>query len=612
MNEKMKSLRKKAMDLPLSPGVYLMKNSDGKIIYIGKAKKLKNRVSTYFGSQNNHPEKVKKMVEKVDDFDYILCDSEFEALVLECSLIKQYMPKYNILLKDDKGYNYVRITKGDWPMISASFGNDDKDCDYIGPYMSSFVVRQTVDEARKIFRLPFCNKKFPEDIGKSRPCLNYFIDQCSAPCAGKIKKDDYRESVEQAVEFIKGGSEATLRELTKKMNECSQDLRFEKAAYYRDRINAIKKTGESQKVVTDSKASLDVFALTLGKTKGCVAVLRFDGGKLYDSETFLIDLPDYPEKARYDILVSFYSNGRKVPSLVLVDGEVDDGELVEKWLCGLRGKSVSIAVPQRGEKLRLVQMCKNNASEKLAQTIGRHAGEVAALEELAGLIGLDHPPEFIESYDISHTAGSDNVAGMVVYKDGLPYKKSYRKFSIKGFTGQDDYASMAEVVDRRLGRYFEEKDSGEGFGRLPDLILLDGGRGQVNAVVPVIEKYDLNIPVFGMVKDGHHKTRAITTGGREISITSNRKAFTLVSQIQEEVHRFAISFHRSKHKSRSFASRLTQIEGIGEKKAALLLKNFKTVKALSLASEREIADVRGISEKNAKDVYEFFRKEKDS
>lgn len=610
MNEKIKTLRRKAMDLPLSPGVYLMKNGDGKIIYIGKAKKLKNRVSTYFGSQNNHSAKVKKMVERVNDFDYIICDSEFEALVLECSLIKQYMPKYNILLKDDKGYNYIKITKGEWPMISASFGNDDKDCEYIGPYMSSFAVRQTVDEARKIFRLPFCNKKFPEDIGKSRPCLNYFIEQCSAPCAGKIKKEDYRESVEQAVNFIKGGSETTVIELTEKMNECAEELRYEKAAYYRDRINAIKKTTESQKVVTDSKTPQDVFALTLGKTKACVAVLRFDEGKLYDSETFLIDLPDYPEKARYDILAAFYSVGRKVPALVLIDGEVEDRELVEKWLSELRGRSVVISTPQKGEKLRLVQMCKNNSSEKLAQTIGRHAGEVAALEELAQLIGLSKPPEFIESYDISHTAGSDNVAGMVVYKDGLPYKKSYRKFSIKGFTGQDDYASMAEVVDRRLKRYFEEKDSEEGFGKLPDLILLDGGRGQVNAVVPVIEKYGLSIPVFGMVKDGHHKTRAITTGGREISITSNRKAFTLVSQIQEEVHRFAISFHRNKHKNRTFESRLTQIEGIGEKKAALLLKSFKSMKALSQASEQEIANVKGISEKNARDVYEFLKEEK--
>ncbi|MBQ7653442.1 MAG: excinuclease ABC subunit UvrC [Clostridia bacterium] len=595
------------MNLPLSPGVYLMKNTDGGIIYVGKAKKLKNRVSTYFGSQNNHPEKVRKMVENVNDFDYIICDSEFEALVLECSLIKQYMPKYNILLKDDRGYNYVRITKGDWPTISASFGNDDKNCEYIGPYMSSFVVRQTVDEARKIFRLPFCNKKFPEDIGKARPCLNYFIKQCSAPCAGKISQKDYYESVMQAVNFIKGGSEATLKELTEKMLDCSEKMQFEKAAYYRDRINAIKKTGDSQKVITDSKTPHDVFALTVGKTKSCVAVLRFDGGKLCDSETFLIDSPDYPEKARYEILRSFYSTGRSVPSLILLDGEAEDSGLLEQWLCEIKGKSVTITVPQRGEKLRLVEMCKNNSSEKLAQTMGRHAGEVAALEELAELIGLDKPPEFIESYDISHTAGSDNVAGMVVYKDGLPYKKSYRKFSIKGFTGQDDYASMAEVIDRRLNRYFEEKDSGEGFGRLPDLILLDGGRGQVNAVVPVIEKYSLDIPVFGMVKDGHHKTRAITTGGREISISSSRKAFTLVSQIQEEVHRFAISFHRAKHKSRSFASRLTQIEGIGEKKAALLMKNFKTIKALSEATEQEISEVKGISKKNAEDVYAFFR-----
>lgn len=608
MNEKIPALRKKSMKLPLLPGVYIMKNANNDIIYIGKAKKLKNRVSTYFGSQKNHPEKVRKMVENVNDFDYIICDSEFEALVLECSLIKQNMPKYNILLKDDKGYNYIKITKGDWPVISASFGCEDKTCDYIGPYMSSFIVNQTIDEARKIFNLPFCNKRFPEDIGKSRPCLNYFIKQCSAPCAGKIKQKEYYESVMQAVDFIKGGSEATIKELSKKMEECSENLRFEKAAYYRDRINAIRKINERQKVVTESKISQDVFSITMGKTKSCVAVLRFDEGRLYDSQTFLIDTPDYPEKARYEILRSFYSDGKKIPSAVLLDGETEDKELLEKWLGEMRGKSVSISVPQRGEKLRLVLMCKNNSAEKLARTMDRHAGEVAALEELAGLIGLERPPEFIESYDISHTAGSDNVAGMVVFKDGQPYKKSYRKFSIKGFSGQDDYASMAEVIDRRFNRYFEQKDTDEGFGKLPDLILLDGGRGQVNAVLPVLEKYSLDIPVFGMVKDGHHKTRAITTGGREISISSNRKAFTLVSQIQEEVHRFAVSFHRKKHSSRSFASRLTQIDGIGEKKAAALLKSFKTVTALSRASVEEIEKVNGISKKNAKDVYEFLRK----
>ena len=607
MNPKMKVLRKKAMSLPLFPGVYLMKNSKNEIIYVGKAKKLKNRVSTYFGSQNNHSEKVRRMVDNVNDFDYIICDTEFEALVLECSLIKQHMPKYNILLKDDKGYNYIKITKGDWPTISPSFGCDDKNCDYIGPYMSSFSVKQSIDEARKIFKLPFCNKKFPADIGKSRPCLNYFIKQCSAPCAGKIKQKEYYENFLGAIDFLKGGSEKTVRELEEKMNECAENLLFEKAASYRDRINAIKRIGDKQKVVTDSNKSHDVFAITVGKSKACCAVLRFDNGRLFDEEHFFFDTPDEIEKARSEIISSFYTMRDKVPSTVILDGETQDKVLLEEWLCEKKKKSVQILVPQRGEKLKLVEMCKKNSSEKLAQTIGRHANEVAALEELAKLIGLERPPEYIESYDISHTAGSDNVAGMVVFKDGMPYKKAYKKFAIKGFEGQDDYASMAEVIERRLKHYVDEKDTDEGFGKLPDLILLDGGNGQVNAVLPILKKYDLDIPLFGMVKDGHHKTRAIASGGREIAINSNRSAFTLVSQIQEEVHRFAISFHRAKHKKKAFSSSLTQIDGIGEKKAKAILKHFKTLTALREATVEEISNVPTVSKKNAEDVYNFLK-----
>lgn len=607
MNPKLSELRKKAMNLPLVPGVYLMKNNKSEIIYVGKAKKLKNRVSQYFGSQNKHTEKVRQMVNHVDDFDYIICDTEFEALVLECSLIKRHMPKYNILLKDDKGYNYIKVTKGDWRMISPTFGEPDNTADFIGPYISSFSVRQAIDEARKIFKLPSCNKSFPKDIGKSRPCLNYFIKQCSAPCAGKINKTAYNESVDEALEFLRGGSDKTVKELTSRMEEAAENLEFEKAAALRDKINSIKKVAEKQKVVTESKQDQDVFALAIGKNKSTAAVLRFSHGKLYDKESFMFDTPDDLPTARYEIVSSYYTMRQKVPEIILLDGEINDSELLEEWLTSKKNKKVQILIPQRGDKLRLVELCKSNASEKLAQSIGRHAKEVEALEELANLIGLPKPPEYIESYDISHTAGSDNVAGMVVFKDGLPYKKAYKKFAIKGFTGQDDYASMAEVLDRRFSHYVEEKDTGEGFGKLPDLILLDGGNGQVNAVLPVLQKYNLNVPLFGMVKDNHHRTRAIAVGGGEIAINSSRKAFTLVSDIQEEVHRFSVAFHRKKHTKRTFAVRLTEIEGIGDKKAAALIKHFKTMKAMSEASVSEIAQVVGISKKNAEDVYEYLK-----
>lgn len=605
MNENIKQLRKKSMELPLVPGVYLMKNSKDEIIYVGKAKKLKNRVSTYFGSQNNHTEKVRKMVENVKDFDYIICDSEFEALVLECSLIKRHMPKYNILLKDDKGYNYIKVTKGDFPLITPVFGEPDKAGEYIGPYMSTFAVRQAVDEARKIFRLPDCNKTFSEKGRKTRPCLNFHIGQCSAPCAGKISKEDYCRSVREALSFLKGGSDGILKELTEKMEQASDNLEFEKAASLRDKIAAVKKVGEKQKVVTESKSDRDVFAVTSGKAKSCVTVIRFTKGRLYDKESFIFDTPDDPVKARYEIISSYYTIREKIPEEILLDGKAEDSGLLEEWLTKKKDKKVTISVPQKGEKLRLVEMCKANSAEKLAQSMGRRSREVEALEELKTLTGLDRVPEYIESYDISHTAGSDNVAGMVVFRDGVPFKKAYRKFTIKSFDGQDDYASMAEVLDRRFMRYFEEKESGEGFGRLPDLILLDGGAGQVNAVLPVLKKHSLDIPLFGMVKDSHHRTRAISSKGGEISLSSMRKAFTLVSEIQEEVHRFAISFHKSKRSKRNFSSLLTQVEGIGDKKAAALIKHFKTMKALREATVDDICKVRGISVKNAEDIFAF-------
>ncbi|MBR2079368.1 MAG: excinuclease ABC subunit UvrC, partial [Clostridia bacterium] len=505
---KLKQLREKAMKLPLTPGVYIMKNKDKKIIYIGKAKKLKNRVSSYFGSQNNHSTKVRKMVENVDDFDYILTDSEFEALVLECSLIKQNMPKYNILLKDDKGYSYIKITKGPWGKISACFRKDDPAAAYLGPYTGNFSVKNSVEEAREIFKLPSCQKIFPRDIGKGRPCLNYFISKCSAPCAKKISLEEYEENLSQAVEFLKGGSAETLKKLKNEMEEAAENLEFEKAAKIRDRIRSIERIGNKQKVVVNGSVNEDVFAIAQGEEKACLAVLSFREGLLAGTEHFIIDRSDNLPDTRQELITSFYSMERQIPSLVVVDGEVTDAELVSEWLSKKRGKKTQIFLPQRGEKARVTEMCLNNAAQKLGEHLGRRGNETAAIDELSKLLGLSKSPEYIESYDISHTAGSDNVAGMVVFKNGKPFKSAYRKFSIKGFDGQDDYGSMREVISRRLNRYEEEKEKGEGFGRLPDLILLDGGQGQVNAVKPVIEAFGYDIPVFGMVKDSKHRTRA--------------------------------------------------------------------------------------------------------
>ena len=613
--ERVKRLRSKSMSLPLRPGVYLMKDKQGTIIYVGKAKALKNRVSSYFGSHYNHTKKVIRMVENVEDFDYIVTDSEFEALVLECSLIKQYSPKYNILLKDDKGYHYVRITKELWPRIDAVMQLNDDGSEYIGPYTSSFAVRQTVEQVKKIFKLPQCGKTFPVPH-KQRPCLNFHISQCAAPCAGKISHRDYVDSVNQAIEFLKGGSEALVKSMQEEMEAAAENLEFEKAAALRDKINAVTKFGEKQKVVSADVAEQDVFALSQTADKACLAVLRFFAGRLCDTEHFLIENPEDPAQARYELLMRYYSMRERIPPRILIDSQPADCDLLSEWLSGKLGKKLSFAVPQRGGQLKLLEMCRSNAAEKLALSIGRRGADTQALDELARLLGLEKAPEYIESYDISHTAGTENVAGMVVFKNAHPYKAAYKRFKIKGFDGQDDCASMAEVLERRFRHYLEEnaKPEGEkrdeGFARLPDLILLDGAQMQVNAVKAVLLQLGVDVPVFGMVKDSSHRTRAITGDGGEISINSKRSAFTLVSTIQEEVHRFAIEYHR-KRRSAGISTTLIQIEGVGKKRAAALMKEFKSVLAISKASVEQLSAVKGVDKRTAQAVYNHFNSQKE-
>lgn len=607
MNPKMKILRKKAMSLPLLPGVYIMKNADGEIIYIGKAKALKNRVSQYFGSQNRHPVKVRKMVENVDRFDYIVTGSEFEALVLECSLIKQHSPKYNILLKDDKGYSYIRISDGEYRKISAVFNKKDDGSEYIGPYLSSYSVRQSVDAANKIFKLPQCNKVFPRDFGKSRPCLNYYISQCCGLCTGKIKKSDYDEAVDGAIAFLKGDSRDIIADLRAKMEKAAEELDFEQAAKLRDRINSIERIKEKQKVVYKSVEEQDVFATADIDGSVCLAVLRFSNGRLFDSEHFFFDDPGDKEGMRSDFITSYYSMRDNIPKRVTVDGEVADRELLEQWLSEKKGKKVTVFVPARGEQLEIVNMCRKNAEEKLAIKKGRTGREIAVLDELKDLLGLKKTPEYIESYDISHTAGQDSVAGMIVFKGGKPYRKAYKRFSIKSFDGNDDYRAMNEVLTRRFSEYEKSKDSTEGFGKLPDLILLDGGVGQVHAVEPVFREFGLKIPLFGMVKDNRHRTRAISGDGGEIAINSKRQVFTLVSEIQNEVHRFSVAYHHQKHAKRGLSLSLTEIEGVGEKRASALLKYFKTMTAIKNAEVDELSKAPGITSAVAQNIYDYYR-----
>lgn len=682
MNERLDILSKKALSLPLFPGVYIMHDKSGKIIYVGKAKKLKNRVSQYFRAGADHLPKVQKMVDNVYDFDYIVCTTEFEALVLEASLIKQNMPKYNILLKDDKGYHYIKITKPPFRRITSEVQKINDGATYLGPFTSGFVTKNTVDEVCKTFTLPRCSKKFPDDYKKSRPCLNYSIGICCAPCAGKISASEYEALSARAVEFLKGNTADVLEKLERDMETAAENLEFERAARLRDRITAIRNMNEKQHIVASKVKNQDVVAFETSPAKSCFEVFRFDGGKLFDREEFLFDtLPDNAQ-TRADFILQYYSLQREIPKQVTVDVYPEDGELLEKWLCEKGGKNITVHCPQRGEQLELVNMCRKNARERLVMLSGKTGRQTAVLDELAKLCGLESTPRYIESYDISHTAGDENVAGMVVFKDAKPLKRAYKRFKIKSFSGQDDYASMAEVLSRRFSEYKklnEQKDavdlasdrvkcdatdgnaanrvkgsmiSGyvadsandivtdaaagstagstgnaddagnmggaangiknptgeytEGFGKLPDLILLDGGTGQLSAVKRVMEQMNISLPIFGMVKDGHHKTRALVSENGEIQIKAIRQVFTLITQIQDEVHRFAIEYHRSRRSKKAFSSSLTEIEGIGKTRAKNLLKEMGSIEKIKAASVEQLSKVTGMNMAAAENIKKYF------
>lgn len=605
MNPKMSILRKKAMALPLLPGVYIMHSADGEIIYIGKAKALRNRVSQYFGSQNNHAEKVRRMVDNVDHFEYIITDSEFEALILECSLIKQHTPKYNILLKDDKGYSYIKVSGDKWRKISYVLQKNDDGAEYIGPYKSSYYVKSAVEEANKIFMLPTCNRKFPQDFGKGRPCLNYHIKLCTAPCTGKVKFADYNESVEQALSFLKGGSSNSVKDLTKKMEEAAENLEFERAARIRDKISSIKKMGDKQKVVANKVLDEDVIASFSDGHKTCFQVFRFEGGRLFDRESFVFDSGD-SEGETEEFILRYYTIRGDVPKNIAIDKEFDGLTAMQDWLSEKRGSKVYITVPQRGEQAQLMAMCRSNAAEELAQRKGATVKEYSVLEELKELLGLEKIPSYIESYDISNLAGTENVAGMIVYKDGKPYKCAYKKFKIKGFDGQDDYASMAEVIGRRFNEYLKAEKADDGFGKLPDLILLDGGKGQVAVAKQVLREMNIDVPLFGLVKDDKHRTRAVTGDGGEISVNSRRALFTFLSKMQDEVHRFAIGYHHERRSKNTFKSSLTEIEGIGEKRARTMLKYFRTIDNISKADLEELEGCPQMTKNAAVAVYRYF------
>ncbi len=600
--EKLKELKTKANALPLAPGVYIMKNSGGQIIYVGKAKALKNRVTQYFGSGNNHSLKVQQMVRHVENFDYIICDTEYEALLLENALIKKHQPKYNILLKDDKGYHYIKITNEKWRKIEAVHTKDDKKADYLGPYYSFFVARQAVDEAMKIFKLPDCNRSFDK---KTKPCLNFHIGNCSAPCNGNISLNEYNECVDSAINFIKKGSsdESDIRKLNEKMEAASERLDFELAARLRDRIRALEKRKNKQKVIIGEKKRQDVFSSMLSKELACINLLIFREGVLSDKKEYFVSGVSSKEELYSEFLPRYYEDNTDIPPQILIDQQPLDKALIEKWLTDTKKYYVSITVPQRGRGRELVDMCLSNAAESLAKRIERSGRETSALNELVTLFGLKKIPERIESYDISNTAGSENVASMVVFLNGRPQKSHYRKFKIKTFIGQDDFRSLTEVLTRRFNEYKKGED--ESFKALPDLILLDGGVGQVTAGKKALMEANLDIPMFGMVKDSKHKTRAITAGDNDIEIKANRKVYTLITAIQDEVHRTAIGYHHKRNKMVTFESELTSISGVGPATAKKLLKEFKTITAIKNATIEDLKQ-KGVSEKVATNIYQFY------
>ena len=596
-NERIPYLREKTACLTTSPGVYLMKAQSGLIIYIGKAKNLRNRVTSYFRRNPDHTVKVAKMVSQVYDYDFIVTDSEYEALVLECSLIKQHKPKYNILLKDDKGYSYIRISPPPFARITAVKQLRQDGANYLGPYTSGFVTTQTVDEVNRVFRLPTCNQRFPQACGKSRPCLNYHIRRCMGVCQGKITAEAYAALISEAEAFIKAGGEASVVRLTAEMNHAAENLQFERAAELRDRISAIRRAGETQKIIDPDLVDTDLIATAQSDTESAIAVLMFRHGRLLDKVVHRFGAQACDESLLDAFLPQFYREREDIPKLVLTENAVQDAVLLADWLSERAGHAVHVETRQRGDAFRRLQMAKSNAAEAISLRMDRSAKDLLALEELGRVLGMPKPPMYIEAYDISNLSSSAMVAGMVVFENGRPLKKAYKRFSVRETMIQNDYACMREVLERRFREYQQGENAG--FARLPDLILLDGGQGQVGAVAPVLQTLGITVPLFGMVKDNKHRTRAIATGGGEISLTGRQAAFHLLTRIQDEVHRFSVAYMHAKHQKSSYALSLTSVRGIGEKKAQKLMLAFKTREALKAATAEELARIAGVSAETA-------------
>ena len=595
-------LKDKALTLPLAPGVYLMRDKTGTVIYVGKAKKLKNRVSQYFQDTASHTPKTRMMVSKIHQFDVIVAASEFEALVLECSLIKRHMPKYNILLKDDKGYPYLRLNKSDiYPTITIVNKMAQDGAEYFGPFGSRGITQDLLEAIGAALQLPTCKKQFPRDIGKDRPCLNYHMNRCAGWCQENRSCTDYRVRIEQARQLLQGNYKATAEEIKRQMLNAAENLEFELAASLRNRLQAVEALGKKQLVTAGTLADTDVIGYGESESKACFAVLHFSGGNLLDKEYDIFPIPEEKEAAVSSLMKQYYLSRGFAPKIVLLPFEMEDQELFSQLLEQQYGKKPHLRIPQRGDNAHLVEMACKNALEEAQRVTDKDERLSGTLKLLGKMLSMD-PPQRIESFDISNIAGTDIVAAMVVFENGKAKKGDYKKFKLENMADQNDYASMEQVLTRRFQHY---KNGDKGFEAAPDLLLIDGGVTHAAVAVEALKKLNLDFPIFGMVKDDRHRTRALVTSeGNEIRIDNNQTVFAFIGSIQEEVHRFAITFHRQQRSKRLKYSELDQIAGIGPKRKQELLKKFGSIASIAAATMPELE--RLLPANAAAAVYQHF------
>ena len=616
------NLEEELKKLPARPGVYLMHDAKDEIIYVGKAISLKNRVRQYFQKSRRVTPKIQRMIDRIAWFEYIVTDSELEALVLECNLIKEHRPKYNTMLRDDKTYPYIRVTLGeDFPRVLFSRQQKKDKSRYFGPYTSAGAVKDTIELVNKIYQLRTCNRNLPRDTGKDRPCLNYHIHQCTAPCQGYITKEAYRERVDAVVEFLNGNYAPVLKSLEEKMNTASANLEFEKAIEYRELLNSVRQIAQKQKITHTDGEDKDIIALAADDRDAVVQVFFIRDGKLIGRDHFYVKIGTEDTKAQIltTFIKQFYSGTPFIPREIMLPQEIEEQEVLADWLGEKRGSKVYIRVPQKGMKEKLVELAQKNAKmvlaqdrEKIKREEGRTIGALKEIEQLLDMKGLNR----VEAYDISNTSGFESVGSMIVYEKGKPKRSDYRKFKLRTVSGPDDYASMYEVLTRRFTHgmremeEMEEKDLSEEYGsftRFPDLIMMDGGRGQVNIALKVLEELHLNIPVCGMVKDDNHRTRGLYYHNVEIPIDRGSEGFKLITRIQDEAHRFAIEYHRSLRSKEQVHSVLDDIPDIGPARRKALMKKYQSLEAIREATEEDLAQTDSMSPQAARSVYRFFR-----